>query len=215
MKYQIRQGVFETNSSSTHSLQITTNSLEEVTNTIHNRISKIYNRDTFDVDDYMDKWQKTLNLTGLDVESGDEETCIYYILKNWMAKLQYLVSYIWAYRDDIPGYAFSEHQDFRTPEHYKVESVKSTEIYKILEELALEVANKNGYDINQVNFDPSETIYTDGDLGWAEEFNDGSILKKPEHFKEMITPMLFDDNVIICYMDEAYHPYKSPKIYVY
>ena len=65
-KIQIRRGVFETNSSSTHSLQITSKKIEDVRNDIYDRIRKQYNEffneDFFYVDEYIQ--DKTFYLKG-------------------------------------------------------------------------------------------------------------------------------------------------------
>ena len=69
MKIQIRRGVFETNSSSTHSLQITKGSIDSVRDNIFKAIIEQY-KENIDNDMFnpllcIDKENKTFTLTGI------------------------------------------------------------------------------------------------------------------------------------------------------
>ena len=94
MKVQIRRCVFETNSSSTHSLQITKGSIDSVRDNIFKAIIEQYteniDNDMFNPLLCIDKENKTFTLTGIYFENGDECGNIYYIISNWIAKLQYI-----------------------------------------------------------------------------------------------------------------------------
>lgn len=111
---QIRRSVFETNSSSTHSLQIENNcTLENAFRIVEKRIAKCYENEfkhdegIFDVDKYLvptNNGHYVLKVTGLDFTSGEEDFCAYGIVKNWMAKIQYFAQLIKNFHCEFPEY---------------------------------------------------------------------------------------------------------------
>ena len=80
MKFQIRRGVFETNSSSTHSLQITKGGIEEA------KIDIIKNMFTSIIKKYKSQINgSTITITGIECESGGDSEDIYTIITGWEA----------------------------------------------------------------------------------------------------------------------------------
>lgn len=112
MKIQIRRGVFETNSSSTHSLQVTSGSLENAYDFVNARIIEKYGANMkestgYDPSDYITKLDDgtcILHLKGIDFGDGDESGCIYAIVKSWMAKVQYIAMLFRSFKEDLPEY---------------------------------------------------------------------------------------------------------------
>ena len=88
MKTQIRRGVFETNSSSTHSLQLAKQTLDEARKAVNKRI---YDRYSWCEDVIFDESEflhdNTLILKGFKIEDSAEESSVYYIISNWVAKI--------------------------------------------------------------------------------------------------------------------------------
>lgn len=119
-KIQIRRGVFETNSSSTHSLQIT-NLREQLIEKLYNQNPGINGENSTTLDDVMndlilkevldfqrdhcydgdfenlDELLKNdvLSLRGLCLETGDERRTIVYFIKSPLRRLQFLIAYIY------------------------------------------------------------------------------------------------------------------------
>ena len=114
MKLQIRRNVFETNSSSTHSLQLSNKSLEEVKEYVNEQIKNKYNDKydnsySFDEERYID--DNVFLLLGFNIESSDESSCVYYIIKNWIAKIQYIAMILDGYIWRIDGYEMESKND--------------------------------------------------------------------------------------------------------
>lgn len=94
MKRQVRRGVFETNSSSTHSLQLSKQTLDEARKAVQQRIYDKYSwrEKLFDESEFV--YDNTFILRGFPIANGDEESCVYYIISNWVAKIQYLIMFL-------------------------------------------------------------------------------------------------------------------------
>ena len=210
MKVQVRRGVFETNSSSTHSLQLNKQTLDEVRNAVSKRIYDKYScheNFVFDESDFL--YDNSLILKGFPIVDSNEESCVYYIISNWVAKIQYLIMFLNHYISNIKEYSLERNLYTSNNElmlHFKV--------YKRLVELIKEYAKTKGYDINSVVLDDD---IEDGT--WIEkfDFNGKNIIesKITVELLENLFKTLMDDNYILTYCDEAYNPYILPSIYIY
>ena len=92
MRRQIRRGVFETNSSSTHSLQLTKKDRESINKFIAKDIEESYNNDEYDVDTFYDN--AVVTLKGLYIPDGDENSNVYVSVSSWEGKIQFLAMQI-------------------------------------------------------------------------------------------------------------------------
>lgn len=209
MKTQIRQGVFETNSSSTHSLQLAKQTLDEARKSVSERIYNKYSEyENFVFDESEFLYNNNLILRGFHIKSSNEESCVYYIISNWVAKIQYLIMFLYNYMYNIDEYSLIENS-YKTDK----ETMINLKVYKRLIELIKEYAKTKGYNIDTIVLDDIE------DSVWIEYFNFNSkeIIdsKITVELLENLFNTLMDDNYVLTYCDEAYSPYISPSIYIY
>lgn len=209
MKTQIRRGVFETNSSSTHSLQLAKQTLDEARKAVSKRIYDKYSgREDVVFDESEFLYDNALILRGFPIKDGDEESCVYYIISNWVAKIQYLVMFLNHYMYNIDEYS-SIYDSYKTNK----EIMANLKVYKRLVELIKEYAKTKGYNLNAIVLDDIE------DSAWIEhfDFNGEEIIdsKITVESLENLFNTLMDDNYVLTYRDEAYAPYISPSIYIY
>ena len=212
MKTQIRRGVFETNSSSTHSLQLVNQTLDEAKKEVNKRIYDKYfghNNSVFDESEFLH--DNVLVLRGFNIESSNEESCVYYIISNWVAKIQYLIMFLGNYIDNIEEYSLIKNY-YTTSK----ETMANLKVYKRLVELIKEYAKIKGYKVDTIVLDDIETYI------WIDsfKFNDNKIKeiidsKITVESLDNLFKTLMDDNYVLTYCDEAYNPYISPSIYVY
>ena len=212
MKTQIRRGVFETNSSSTHSLQLVNQTLDEAKKEVNKRISDKYfghNNSVFDESEFLH--DNVLVLRGFNIESSNEESCVYYIISNWVAKIQYLIMFL-----DNYIYSIDEYSLIKNSYTTRKEIMANLKVYKRLVELIKEYAKIKGYKLDTIVLDDIETYI------WLDslKFN-GNKIKEIIDSKITVESLdnlfktLMDDNYVLTYCDEAYNPYISPSIYVY
>lgn len=220
MKVQIRRGVFETNSSSIHSLQITHGTTDDVKDIVYKAILEQYkdNEDCgiFNPDDYI--IEHTFILRGIDFESGDENTNIYYIINNWVAKLQYIAMEL-----NNNAYYIEDYNRKEYGTHYYDDNhddwLEDTEVYKKFVEYIKKIAKQHGYDIqdvrNQLEYGSyvEVTKNTDTDKKLLENIGEADGWLTVEKFNEYFWSIM-DENNTITYADEAYAPYYKPKIYI-
>lgn len=209
MKTQIRRGVFETNSSSTHSLQLAKQTLDEVKKAVNKRIwDKYLGHESFVFDESDFLYDNVLFLRGFPIKSSNDESCIYYIISNWVAKIQYLTMFLDNYIYNIDEYS-SIYDSYKTNK----EIMANLKVYKRLVELIKEYAKTKGYNLNAIVLDDIE------DSTWIEhfDFNGKEIIdsKITVESLENLFNTLMDDNYVLTYCDEAYVPYISPSIYIY
>ena len=209
MKTQIRQGVFETNSSSTHSLQLVNQTLDEAKKEVNKRIYDKYfghNNSVFDESEFLH--DNVLVLRGFNIESSNEESCVYYIISNWVAKIQYLIMFL-----DNYIYSIDEYSLIKNSYTTRKEIMANLKVYKRLVELIKEYAKTKGYNLDDIVLDDIE------DSAWVEHFyfNGEEIIDSKITVKSLdnLFNTLMDDNYVLTYCDEAYNPYISPSIYVY
>ena len=212
MKTQIRRGVFETNSSSTHSLQLAKQTLDEARKSVSERIYDKYSEyENFVFDESEFLHDNVLVLRGFNIESSGEESCVYYIISNWVAKIQYLIMFLDNYIDNIDEYSLIKNS-YTTSKEIMV----NLKVYKRLVELIKEYAKIKGYKLDTIVLDDIETYV------WVDsfKFNDNKIKeiidsKITVESLDNLFNTLMDDNYVLTYCDEAYNPYISPSIYVY
>lgn len=206
MKTVIRSRVWETNSSSTNSIHIV--GRDKPLDYINERIKKIYTRDdnigdpSFDADDYIS--DGIFYLLGLEFETDSEISCTYYVLYNWIAKIQYLAMVLWSicWKEEILS-------GFETWDHYieneEIESylTKNSKTYRKFVSLIIEESNKRGVLVKGVKFKLENETYLD----------DYSTItcSNVEELEEMFRNALNDDKTLI-FCDEAYHPSSGPDI---
>ena len=203
MKLQIRRNVFETNSSSTHSLQLSNKSLEEVKEYVNEQIKNKYNDKydnsySFDEERYIN--DNVFLLLGFNIESSDENSCVYYIIKNWIAKIQYIAMLLDGYIWRVDGYDMESKND-----------IMNVPVFKRFGELIKEYAKSKGINIDKV-------IYGMQNDTWVEnfKFNDKEFLDDKitvERLEDLFNTIMKDD-CILTYSDEAYSPYIAPSIYI-
>ena len=206
MKTVIRSRVWETNSSSTNSIHIV--GKDKPLDYINERIKKIYTRDdnigdpSFDADDYIS--DGIFYLLGLEFETDSEISCTYYVLYNWIAKIQYLAMILWniCWKEEIfNGFEIWTHYI----ENEEIESylTKNSKIYRKFVSLIIEESNKRGIPVNGVKFKLENDTYLD----------DYSTItcSNVEELEEMFRNVLSDDKTLI-FCDEAYHPSSGPDI---
>ena len=212
MKTQIRRGVFETNSSSTHSLQLVNQTLDEAKKEVNKRIYDKYfghNNSVFDESKFLH--DNVLVLRGFNIESSNEESCVYYIISNWVAKIQYLIMFL-----DNYIYSIDEYSLIKNSYTTRKEIMANLKVYKRLVELIKEYAKIKGYKLDTIVLDDIETYIWIDSL----KFN-GNKIKEIIDSKITVESLdnlfntLMDDNYVLTYCDEAYNPYISPSIYVY
>ena len=212
MKTQIRRGVFETNSSSIHSLQLVNQTLDEAKKEVNKRIYDKYfghNNSVFDESEFLH--DNVLVLRGFNIESSNEESCVYYIISNWVAKIQYLIMFLDSYI-----YSIDEYSLIKNSYTTRKEIMANIKVYKRLVELIKEYAKIKGYKLDTIVLDDIETYI------WVDslKFN-GNKIKEIIDSKITVESLdnlfntLMDDNYVLTYCDEAYNPYISPSIYVY
>lgn len=186
MKVQIRRSVFETNSSSTHSLQVTKGNIDDAKRDILNNF--------FDISEV--KYESTIKddkfiVTGLSCKGWDEQD-VFTIISNWEAKLQYIASYI-----------FDDETD---------EDEDDDELIRVFTKSVIDIAKAHGVTINDVVYNVEETTYVDimhdNKSFPFENFDD--IYDDPEKFINTI----MDDNYIITYGNEAYSSFEGREIIV-
>ena len=209
MKTQIRRGVFETNSSSTHSLQLAKQTLDEARKSVSERIYDKYSEyENFVFDESEFLHNNNLILRGFHIKSSNEESCVYYIISNWVAKIQYLIMFLYNYMYNIDEYSLIENS-YKTDK----ETMINLKVYKRLIELIKEYSKTKGYNIDNIVLDDIE------DGAWIEQFNfNGKDIIESKITVELFENLfrtLMDDNYILTYCDEAYSPYVLPQIYIY
>lgn len=222
MKIQIRRGVFETNSSSTHSLQITKGSIDSVRDNIFKAIIEQY-KENIDNDMFnpllcIDKENKTFTLTGIYFENGDECGNVYYIISNWIAKLQYIAMALNENAYYIEDYNRDAYRTTYFENEYHDTLLTDTKVYARFVERIKEYTKSKGYDIVHVINNLEYGVYTetientDTHVKYFSEHGNNKWITVDE-FDKFFDDVMKDEN-IITFQDIAYAPYNKPKIYI-
>ena len=212
MKVQIRKSVVETNSSSTHSLQLFKGSIDDMKSIIWRRIIESYDdndRRNMDLDDYIK--DGVLYLTGIYLPTGNEDSNVYTIIDSWMGKIQLLAMVIYNMCGCIDGVNLSALGYDVTPQ--KLHAISETELFKTFESLIKVYCKKQGYDIKEVVLDLQYTNYMEYFIGFSNNIFDTRSDKVliPEDITDAFNKIMKDD-YIVTFMDEAYHSYYMPSI---
>lgn len=211
---QIRRGVFETNSSSTHSLTISDKPLKDIQSEIINEIVDYYTTKSEDEDDDLYIKDDILLLEGIDIEDGDERQNIYYVIKSWPVKIQYLAMFLDYEKYYLEGFD----EDFKsqgcTPYGRSKYDISKNIVYKRFVELAKDYYKSKGYEIlgvvnkldygayvEFVSYEVNNIIKPNIVL------DDGMITV--ESFEKFFKTIM-DDNHTITYKDIAYHSSNPP-----
>lgn len=222
MKIQVRQGVFETNSSSTHSLQITETQDEAyqvaICRAIKTEKEYTIKHPKFNAEDYM-KDGNNLVLRGFEIADGNEECNIYYIISNWMAKIQYLAmvisQYISIYTGDIEYYGWEPELDEDAQKEINSRIIV-TDLYNdfvgVIKDYFKEINWKNDvtvtYDLKYhlwTNYVPKE--------GRLKDVIEEKCELTKDVIKELFDEVMREEKTIL-YSDEAYCNLIEPEIYV-
>lgn len=220
MKIQIRKSVFETNSSSTHSLQVCKSTINSARDTILQLIIERYKDNPYNIfnpKEYIDTENKTFTLKGLHIVDGEEQQDVYYIISNWIAKIQLIASELYGnayYLEDYPKekYGDSYYRTYRGDPY-----LTNTKIYKKFVELVQECLEKHGYDsmhvLNNIEYNIYEDSakFPDSDKNYFKLLSNGKITL--EEFEEFFNKVMKED-YIITYYDQAYTPFVKPEIYI-
>lgn len=205
-KINIRHSIFETNSSSTHSLQLMYNcNMNNIYDFIGQRISERYKEKDYysclDEDDYFivdDDNMVTLVLSGIDFESSYESSCIYIVLKSWLAKVQYIAALLDFYSGKIY-------------ERYKVDDVTKSEIYESFVD-AIKKSSPKQIDYIDYKFSSNSFNGKDCCKVYIEKTLTSFDGETIDTLKSKIYDILSNDDAMMMYMDEAYSPYDRPII---
>ena len=208
---KIRWNVFETNSSSTHSLQIAQKTADEAREEVYARIREQYKN--FHDDSYFDPEEYIKDgvfyLKGFRIDDGEEMGNVYYIITNWIAKIQYMAmfihNYIYYFKDfdkDTAGY---RHWDDSVKPY-----AEKTEVYKWFKGEVKRYASIHNIVINDVVWDIDYSTYIENVVGCKDPIA-GSGDIDIEDIKTMFG-LIMADSYVLTYRDEAYSPYNRPQI---
>ena len=151
-------------------------------------------------------------LKGFHITSSEETACVYYIITNWVAKIQYLAMLLNEYVSNIDGFEKEiAKYKYTNDWYYQKPVLPKLNVYKRFVELIKEYSKSKGLEIKDVVFEMEESA-------WIEFFT----FKDKNFFEEKITVndledlfnTVMDDSYIITYSDEAYYPYATPSIYI-
>lgn len=209
MKNQIRRGVFETNSSSTHSLQLTKKDRDSINKFIAKDIEESYNDDEYNVDTFYDN--AVVTLKGLYIPDGDENSNVYVSVSSWEGKIQFLAMQI------FKEYSYSYYED-RLVDYAWEKSDVAKEFIKCVKECY----ESKGYSVESVEIDISEDgVWFDDDVNLgsrSKEFrkvnSDTFECKTAEDVRKLFDKIVYGDESFL-FMDKAYSPYEKPIIIHY
>lgn len=188
-KIQIRQGVFETNSSSTHSLQITKGGVNEAKSDIINNKFSICTKNFNSCIN-----GDTLVVKGLKCETGGDESDVYTIITNWEAKLQYIASLL-----------FGIYEDYEKEDLERLKDVFS--------KCAIDIYKKYNITVNNVEYKNVYTSWVEKILYPNELKSFSYDFENNEDIEEFINTII-DESYTLTFGSEAYSPYEGYTINV-
>lgn len=196
MKKQIRQGIFETNSSSSHSLQIVPS--DQVQNIVFVQLIELIANSNYIEDSYEDRsiTEDTLILTGFELESGDESSYVAQIIKSPICKIQYIFNVLC---NKVFGW-----------KEISAEKLEQTEEYKWFKSKILDFLSKEYPGITKININPTQELYI------PEYDKDFSIdaFNSEEEFNKAFDKVMSKDFCILL-TDTPYSMWEAPKILIY
>lgn len=202
MRIQIRTGVFETNSSSTHSLQLANGDRDSVIRDVMMEMMEQYAIGAYvDTDDehyaawYIDNG--TFWIEGLCRGESDENKCVACIVTNMFTKIQFLAGVL---ADEISDHYMNYICD---------DDVKSNQLWKKFTELVIDFLNGKGYDVREVK------IKENVQRIWMECCEGAFDVNIDEDNIENWFNKVMDDDYVIKETDYAYSPTMAPEFYIY
>lgn len=222
MKVQIRKSVFETNSSSTHSLQISNNTADDIQKTLF----ELMCRDTphtlpknFEAS-YIKN--NVLELSGFKFVYGGESSDVYLVISNLMAKIQYLYMYMVSMLDsivcdldddephkDLLAYRCLPYATYNDPKE-----LAKLNCMIVFGQTAVKALQDAGYNVD--TFELRKPVcdvcaYSEGNY---EHISAEDILNSETEFAQKIASLL-DANKVLYDVDQAYSQYDGVEVYMY
>ena len=223
MKKQIRQGVFETNSSSTHSLQIA--KTDKAKDIIYKAIIDKYEEslDGYSPYDENDKYDLlknygSLELKGFKEEYSDEQTFTTQVITDPILKIQYLFGCLYEYLRNSYFFKNSDYYSYEMIDEVKNgkenDFIYQTKEYGFFQEAVLEYlkSNEKYSHVNRLFLSPDSKHGIYG--GELDNGVEPSMFSSKEKFLKKFEEVMDDENSIIT-MDVPYHMYGSPNLKIY
>ena len=211
LRIQIRRGVFETNSSSTHSLQLTKKDRDSINKFIVKDIEESYGGDEYNADTFYD--DGVVILRGLYIPDGDENSNVYVSVSSWEGKIQFLAMQI------FKEFCYS-HYEYDSPSVNRL--WENSDVAKEFMKCVKECYESKGYSVESVEVDISEDgVWFDDDVNLgsrSKEFrkvnSDTFECKTAEDVRKLFDKIVYGDESFL-FMDKAYSPYEKPTIIHY
>lgn len=195
VKVKMRRGVFETNSSNTHSVQLVGGGeVDRVTEEVMYEIMALYSERLCcgrrSESDYLDEYTYPRDgggtefvLCGFRVEESEERSCVAYVVGSWVMRLQFLGMMVRGVVGDDCG----------------------NPLVRRLCELCLGYIKGKGLSVDDVVFGDS----TDYSVSWCWDYELDEVTICDVFAKVMA------DGYVVKYTDYAYSPCDPPKVVVY
>jgi hypothetical protein len=209
MKIQIRHSVFETNSSSTHSISIEPMHEATVNDVIHDVYIDVLKRHEMNVDlegddenfiEVANDKRKFFRLKGFSIESGEESFVCIYGIHSKMYKTQFCFMILREYLFD--KYNTNNKETFEKLEELVWFKDYVKKLFKLKEDdvvITDFVSDKSKWDYDK--------IYVDRDQAYKEIYDS---FKNKEEMNKLLDKIMNNDYCII-YLDEPYYPYDRPQ----
>lgn len=193
-KIQIRNNIFETNSSSTHSFSFSKNAMSDISDKLFEDID-IDNG--IDISTYIVReilyWPKVSDLVY--IPDDDESRNAYIILNSWFAKLTWLENVL------VTELQYKIDYDYREGERKLYEKIRELDLYKEFEKMALKYVNEKGYKCTVT------LPYDEDSLPWCGFEN--HVVKDEKNWLLRTFNELMQDEVCVIDATEAYNPYNG------
>lgn len=224
MKIQIRKSVFETNSSSTHSLQISNNNSEDIQRTLFNLMCRNtpYKLPNNFIDNYIK--DNVLELSGFDFDKGSDSSDVYLILSNLMAKIQYLYMYmvnkldsvVCDLDDDTSHKDLLAYRDLPYAKYNDPKELAKLDCMNVFGQTAIKALQDAGYNVDTFELcKPVRDVYDadSEDNNYKEHISNEDILNTDKLKQKLF--MLLDANKVLYDVEQAYSQYEGVEVYMY
>jgi len=211
MKQQIRIGVFETNSSSTHSMQLVDTTNQDPLEIIKDIIMQKYGDQCRNPDYYTpDIRDNVLYLHSVELSESDENTVAICVFQSLFAKIEYLFMDLLSYKYNFNTYnetfnKYSSEFDIKT-------MVETSTTYKYFSDAVLDFLKKKHKNASIDKISLEDYQYFEGTYGDVPIFTQDEITDKKK-IREKVFKIL-NDKYAIMDKDIAYYPYQTPIIKV-
>lgn len=222
MKIQIRKSVFETNSSSTHSLQISNNNSEDIQRTLFNLMCRNtpYKLPNNFIDNYIK--DNVLELSGFDFDKGSDSSDVYLILSNLMAKIQYLYMYmvnkldivVCDLDDDASHKDLLAYRDLPYAKYNDPKELAKLNCMNVFGQTAVKALQDAGYNVDTFELCKPVCNVCAYSEGHYEHISAEDILNSETEFAQKIASLL-DANKVLYDVDQAYSQYEGVEVYMY